>query len=184
MRDLHVAPLVVVGIDGSRTATRAAVWAVDEAVSRDVPLRLVYVIDPVGLCGADADHIQFASARAALHEAHGAVEATGEPVKIETEIVVGKPVAKLIVESRSAAMLCVGSIGIKHACTGVDFCRGGLGQVGPLSGGRDRPGGASAGNPRGRQHCRRSEQCCSATPCLRGGKTARSASTGNRLMAS
>ena len=35
-------PAVVVGIDGSRSAVGAALWAVDEAVSRDIPLRLVY----------------------------------------------------------------------------------------------------------------------------------------------
>ena len=39
-------PAVVVGIDGSRSAVDAALWAVDEAVSRDIPLRLVYAIDP------------------------------------------------------------------------------------------------------------------------------------------
>ena len=38
-------PSVVVGIDGSRAAGNAALWAVDEAVSRDIPLRLVYAID-------------------------------------------------------------------------------------------------------------------------------------------
>jgi nucleotide-binding universal stress UspA family protein len=37
-------PSVVVGIDGSQAAIRAAEWAVDEAVSREVPLRLVEVI--------------------------------------------------------------------------------------------------------------------------------------------
>ncbi len=31
-------PVVVVGIDGSRSAIGAALWAVDEAVSRDIPL--------------------------------------------------------------------------------------------------------------------------------------------------
>jgi nucleotide-binding universal stress UspA family protein len=35
---------IVVGIDGSQAAVRAAEWAVDEAVSREVPLRLVEVI--------------------------------------------------------------------------------------------------------------------------------------------
>ena len=38
---------VVVGIDGSRAAVDAALWAVDEAVSRDIPLRLVYAIDSI-----------------------------------------------------------------------------------------------------------------------------------------
>ena len=32
---------VVVGVDGSRNAVTAALWAVDEALQRDVPLRLV-----------------------------------------------------------------------------------------------------------------------------------------------
>ena len=36
---------IVVGIDGSKAATRAAYWAVDEAVRRDVPLRLLYAIE-------------------------------------------------------------------------------------------------------------------------------------------
>jgi hypothetical protein len=36
MRDVPCSsPAVVVGIDGSRTAVDAALWAVDEAVSRD-----------------------------------------------------------------------------------------------------------------------------------------------------
>ena len=50
---------VVVGIDGSRSALDAALWGVDEAVSRDVPLRLVYAIDPDGCTGSsneDAAH--------------------------------------------------------------------------------------------------------------------------------
>lgn len=46
MQDQDSPPSVVVGIDGSRPALDAALWAVDEAVSRDIPLRLVYAIDP------------------------------------------------------------------------------------------------------------------------------------------
>ena len=33
---------VLVGVDGSAAAISAALWAIDEAVDRDVPLRLVY----------------------------------------------------------------------------------------------------------------------------------------------
>ena len=45
MRDSNTPqPSVVVRIDGSQTAIQAAEWAVDEAVSREVPLRLVEVI--------------------------------------------------------------------------------------------------------------------------------------------
>jgi len=75
MRDFRSAPSVVVGVDGSSAASNTAVWAVDEAVSRDIPLRPVYVIDPTELCGADSDHRQFASARAALYDAQRAAEA-------------------------------------------------------------------------------------------------------------
>ncbi|OBI46544.1 universal stress protein [Mycobacterium kyorinense] len=118
MCDSCSAPAVVVGVDGSRAAIQAALWAVDEAVGRDIPLRLVYVIDPADPSAADSDRSQFASARTALYCAQRAVEATGEPVKIETETLTGKPLAKLAEESRSAAILCVGSIGTKHACRG------------------------------------------------------------------
>jgi nucleotide-binding universal stress UspA family protein len=34
---------VVVGIDGSEAAIRAAEWSVDDAVNRSIPLRLVCV---------------------------------------------------------------------------------------------------------------------------------------------
>ena len=118
MGDFQVAPSVVVGIDGSRAAIQTAVWAVDEAVNRDIPLRLVYVVDPVELSTAESDHGQFAAARAALYDAQRAVVATGEPVKIETEMLIGQPLAKLAQESRSAVMVCVGSIGVKDACGG------------------------------------------------------------------
>ena len=40
------------------------------------------------------------------------MEATGKPVKIETDILWGKPDTALINESRTASMVCVGSIGI------------------------------------------------------------------------
>ncbi|PRC50563.1 universal stress protein, partial [Mycobacterium sp. ITM-2017-0098] len=45
MLAVPAAPCVVVGIDGSPAAVDAALWAVDQAIDRDVPLRLVYVVD-------------------------------------------------------------------------------------------------------------------------------------------
>ena len=36
---------LVVGIDGSDAGVAAAVWAADEAIARDVPLRLVHAAD-------------------------------------------------------------------------------------------------------------------------------------------
>ncbi|CAM2803873.1 universal stress protein [Mycobacterium intermedium] len=119
MDDICSAPSVVVGIDGSKAAVQAALWAVDEAVSRDIPLRLVYVINAIELSGEPgSDDARMAGARLALHDASRAVAATGKPVKIETEILRGKPLNKLLHESANAAMICVGSMGLNHARRG------------------------------------------------------------------
>jgi hypothetical protein len=64
---------VIVGIDGSTAALRAALWAVDEAVSRDTPLRLVHVV-PASGHGLDE---ALADGRDVLHKAWTEVEATG-----------------------------------------------------------------------------------------------------------
>lgn len=114
---LHLAPSVVVGVDGSKAAINAACWAVDEAVSRDIPLRLVYVVEPAPSPASDGSRV--AAAHSALYVARRAVEATGKPVKIETELLYGRPLTMLLEQSRSAAMLCVGSIGLKHVHNGV-----------------------------------------------------------------
>jgi len=97
---------IVVGIDGSKAALRAAQWAVDEAVSRDVPLRLVYAIEQ-----GDTSR---ESAESAVRQARTAMEAAGKPVKIETEVVHGTAVGSLIRASASAAMVCVGAVGLRH----------------------------------------------------------------------
>ncbi|MGH3562701.1 MAG: universal stress protein, partial [Mycobacterium sp.] len=81
-----------------------------------IPLKLVYVIYRADLLGIDPGTDQLAVARTALSDARRAVEATGRAVKIETELLKGNPLATLIGLSRSAAMLCVGSLGIEHAC--------------------------------------------------------------------
>ena len=43
MSQLHCKS-VVVGVDGSKAAIGAAMWAIDEAISRELPLRLVHVV--------------------------------------------------------------------------------------------------------------------------------------------
>lgn len=100
---------VVVGIDGSRSALQAALWAVDEAVDRDVPLRLVYAADSSESTAAAEGVIRVASA---------VIESTRKPVKVEAEIVGDRPIDALLSESRSAGMVCVGSTGLKHAVHG------------------------------------------------------------------
>ncbi len=42
--DLPHSKSVVVGIDGSQAAVNAAKWAVDGAISRRIPLRLIHVV--------------------------------------------------------------------------------------------------------------------------------------------
>ena len=116
----ELSPAVVVGIDGSRFAVSAALWAVDEAVSRDIPLRLVYAIDPDSHPNADTEESarELAAAEIAVRHAYTAVEATDKPVKIEIEILQKSPSRALIESLHSAALLCVGSIGLEHSSQG------------------------------------------------------------------
>jgi nucleotide-binding universal stress UspA family protein len=105
---------VVVGLDGSDAAINAAKWAIDEALSRDVSLRLVNVIHVEGQASGTPDdfRLEVQYAQSALRAATAAVESTGKPVKIDTDVLWGSPDTVLINESVSAAMVCVGSTGI------------------------------------------------------------------------
>jgi nucleotide-binding universal stress UspA family protein len=109
-------PSVVVGIDGSQAAIEAAEWAVDEAVSREVPLRLIHVIpeqvEPATIVSVDNERMELEYGETALSMASAAVATIGKPVKVETAILRGDPATALIAEYRDAAMVCVGSTGI------------------------------------------------------------------------
>jgi nucleotide-binding universal stress UspA family protein len=120
MRGSHPpSPSVIVGIDGSRSALTAALWAVDEAVALDVPLRLVHAIEPHDSPRTSENAARaLATAEIAVRHAFTAVEASGRPVKIEVEILQGRATDKLLEASRAAAMLCVGVKGIKRAVAG------------------------------------------------------------------
>jgi nucleotide-binding universal stress UspA family protein len=109
-------PSVVVGIDGSRSAITAALWAVDEAVERDIPLRLVYALEPDGASESDPHDTarRLACADITIREAIVAVESTEATVKIEVEILRGRPEQVLLEASSSAAMICVGALGLHH----------------------------------------------------------------------
>ena len=108
---------VVVGIDGSRAAINAALWAVDEAVGRDVPLRLVYVTGESRPSSApyETHDLKIEYGETSLRAASSAVAATGKTVKVEAQILWGSVDDTLIAESQSASMLCVGSVGIGWA---------------------------------------------------------------------
>ena len=105
---------VVVGVDGSDAAINTAKWAIDEAISRDVHYESS--TSRISMDEPDAPEDDFRLdvqyAESSLRAATAAVEATGKPVKIETEILWGSPDTALINESRNASMVCVGSVGI------------------------------------------------------------------------
>ncbi len=111
MNDKESQSSVIAGIDGSQTAISAAQWAIDEAVGRGVPLRLVYATKATHP-SADAYDEEVHHAKVSLRAAQSAIEATGKPVKVETAIVTGPPGPALVAESRDADMVCVGSVGI------------------------------------------------------------------------
>jgi nucleotide-binding universal stress UspA family protein len=111
MNSLRTQPAIVVGVDGSAAAMCAALWAVDEASGRDIPLRLTHVIEDSE--SVDATRKQ-ADAENWIESVVRAIEATGKPVKIETDIVRGRPAATLIRISRRVSMICIGAIGAKH----------------------------------------------------------------------
>ena len=105
---------VVVGVNGSMAAVNAATWAVDEAVGRQLPLRLVYVMAP-----RETRHSQNASdweserGEMALVQAQNAALAAaqddGMHVEIDMAVMSGDPAQVLVDESVCAAMVCVGT---------------------------------------------------------------------------
>jgi len=98
-------PSIVVGIDGSRNAVHAALWAIDEALSREVPLRLV---------AAAKTTDEQTAAEEAVRSAAAAVAATGRPFSLETQVIVGAPIPALLAASETAAMVCLGAVGLNH----------------------------------------------------------------------
>lgn len=111
MTDSHTAKPVVVGIDGSAPSIAAAEWGIKEAITRDVPLRLVCVMKSKHP-SSDDYYRDMHHAEESLRFAQAAVDAAGTYVKVETAIIDGPPGAVLVEESRDAALLCVGSVGI------------------------------------------------------------------------
>jgi nucleotide-binding universal stress UspA family protein len=113
MNDSHTQPTVVIGVDGSAAALRAALWAVDEAVSRDIPLRLVHALDGDDL-DLDDTARKLTTAESAVRHVIAAIEATDKPVKLEVDITRGRATGILLHASRQAAMVCVGAVGSDH----------------------------------------------------------------------
>ena len=113
MNGSHTQPAVVIGVDGSAVALHAALWAVDEAVSRGIPLRLVHAVESEDVKPDDTARRR-AAAESAVCRVAAAVEATDKPVNVEVDIVGGRAASALIRASRHAAMVCVGAVGSNH----------------------------------------------------------------------
>jgi len=111
MFDRYPPKSVVVGVDGSQAAIRAARWAVDEVAGTDIPLRLLYVT-PAGPSASPREaRAALVAAEEVVHDAYSAVDVMGKPLKVETEVLHGHPVPALIASSRSTTFLCVGDTG-------------------------------------------------------------------------
>lgn len=102
---------VLVGVDGSRAAVSAAKWAIDEAISRQLPIRLVYVIRRTGAATTfkPASDWELERGDMVIAQAEGAVQGEKRLVEVETVIHLGDPAEILIDESRNAALVCVGT---------------------------------------------------------------------------
>ena len=105
---------VIVGVNGSQAAVNAAKWAIDEARTRQLPLRLVYVIPRrEGQIGSAATEWELERAETVLAQAESAVRSAaiedGKPVEVETAILSGDPAQVLINQSADAALVCVGT---------------------------------------------------------------------------
>ncbi len=110
---------VVVGIDGSDAAINAARWAVDEAVSRSIPLRLIHVMPSAGRSRTSGieDRLAVQYAEAALHSACAAIQSDSKPVDVDPVVLRGDISLILAEQSRRTAMVCVGSVGIGLAAS-------------------------------------------------------------------
>ncbi len=102
---------VVVGIDGSPAAVRAARWAVDEVAHTDIPLRLLNIREVAPDANRTDRYEVLAAAEESVYGAYTAIEAMGKPVKVEMEIIEGSPVPALIEATDSTLLLCIGNTG-------------------------------------------------------------------------
>ncbi|MET0135583.1 MAG: universal stress protein [Kibdelosporangium sp.] len=110
---------VVVGVDGSESATHAVRWAVSEAVRREAPLVVVYsyVFVPITVpLPIAAPHSYRAAAaeqgRQWLAEAAAIAAEAAPGLDVTTELTEGGPAEQLVGRSASAQLVVLGSRGL------------------------------------------------------------------------
>src|ERR1700722_1629094 len=114
---------VIVGTNGSAASARAVAWAVQEAVRRDVPLRIVAVLPP-GLHGGwlvPADPLYGAlraTAGNAPDEGGSRAGMAAPGLTVDTSLVIDDPAPFLAGNVLSASILVVGARGAARPGTG------------------------------------------------------------------
>ena len=114
---------VIVGTNGSAASARAVAWAVQEAVRRDVPLRIVAVLPP-GLHGGwlvPADPLYGALRETAVHALDEEASRSGRAapgLTVDTSLVIDDPAPFLAGNVLSASILVVGARGAARPGTG------------------------------------------------------------------
>src|ERR1700739_2115648 len=78
MFDRYPPKSVVVGVDGSDAAIRAARWAVDEVAGTDIPLRLLYVAKPTWSGSPGEARVALMAAEEVVHDACNVVAEVGK----------------------------------------------------------------------------------------------------------
>jgi nucleotide-binding universal stress UspA family protein len=114
---------VIVGTNGSAASARAVTWAVQEAVRRDVPLRIVAVLPPGRHGGwlVPADPLYGALRETAVHAldeqaSRAALAAPG--LTVDASLIVDEPGPFLADLGLSASMLVVGTRGAAGSSAG------------------------------------------------------------------
>ncbi|WP_374202119.1 universal stress protein [Streptomyces sp. AC550_RSS872] len=107
---------IVVGVDGSEPSLRAVDWAADEAVLREVPLRLVYAslwerYEGAALAQDLGKQSEQVRAEDIVETAALRAERRQTAVKISTDTLPEEPDHALVRESRNAALLVTGTRG-------------------------------------------------------------------------
>ncbi|HEY0639041.1 MAG TPA: universal stress protein [Pseudonocardiaceae bacterium] len=123
-RDHPRADRVVAGVDGSDAATRAALWAADEAARHHLPLHLVhcyyqpYLYYPPLATSTTVNDALLSEAEHDLRAAVTVVRAARPDVEVRGALRYGHPVQGLLDEAATARMLVLGHRG-RHGFDGL-----------------------------------------------------------------
>ncbi|GAA2390653.1 universal stress protein [Nonomuraea africana] len=109
--------LIVVGTDGSTSATAAVAWAADDAFRMRAPLRIVTAVhrQPDDASRFAAPDLHDALAKAGgefLAEAEATVRSRQPDVEVTTQLIEGNPVAVLREQANDATEIVLGSRGL------------------------------------------------------------------------